>query len=80
MVFPCAHLTGPETSVVDEWQKLMREDYHAIVDGLSAEEREDLHAEWQQNLKAALDDEGKALSPATRLRRAQRCMLNAVCI
>ena len=59
---------------------MTQEDYHAVVDDLSAEEREDLRAEWQQKLRAALEDEGKALSPATRLRRAQRCMLNAVCI
>jgi len=56
----------------------MWQDYHAVVDGLSAEEREDLRAQWQQQLRVALEDEGKALAPATRLRRAQRCMLSAV--
>jgi hypothetical protein len=58
----------------------MREDYHAAVDGCNEVERESLRAEWQEKLKAALEDEGKALSPATRLRRAKRCLLNAVCV
>jgi len=43
----------------------MRQDYHAVVDNLSAEERENLCAKWQQQLRVALEDEGKALAPAT---------------
>jgi len=56
----------------------MLEEYHALVDPLTANEREVLRAEWQETLADALADEGKAMSPVARLKRAEKRMLQAV--
>jgi len=62
----------------EEFRIRMIEEYHAIVDGRSANEREALRAEWQTVVSNTLEDEGKSLSAATRLKRAEKRMLNAV--
>jgi len=61
---------------VGDYRVRMLEEYHALVDPLTPNEREALRAEWQETL--ALVDDGKAMSAATRLKRAEKRMLQAV--
>jgi len=63
---------------VDEFKVRMLEEYHALVDPLSANEREALRANWQETLADALGEEGKTLSAVARLKRAEKKMLQAV--
>jgi len=56
----------------------MIEEYHRLVDDLSPSEREALRTEWQEKLANVLEDEGKTLSAAVRLKRTEKRMLDAV--
>ena len=56
----------------------MLQEYNGIVQGLSEEEKDGLRKEWEEQLKAVLDDEAVAMSPATRLSKARKHMLQAV--
>ena len=64
--------------LVDEFKSQMLEQYHTIIKDLGPDEREALKAEWQDCLAAALEEDGKTLSAAARLKRAEKRMLDAV--
>jgi len=56
----------------------MLKEYHELVDHLSQEEKVALRGEWEKKMENVLDDEAVALSPAARLKRAEKYMLDAV--
>jgi hypothetical protein len=63
---------------VKDFNARMLEEYHTLVDPLDADEREELRAKWQETLAKALEDDGRSLSAAARLKRAEKWMLQAV--
>lgn len=63
---------------MDDFKNRMNEQYHAIVKDLGPDGQEALRAEWQECLVGALDEEGKTISAAARLKRAEKHMLDAM--
>ena len=60
------------------WRNAMLQEYNGMVQGLSEEEKDGLRKEWEDPLKAVLDDEAVAMLPATHLSKAWKHMLQAV--
>ena len=75
---PMALLITCGLCLVDEFKTQMLEQYNAIVKDLGPDEREALKVEWQDRLAAALEEDGRTLSAAARLKRAEKRMLDAV--
>ena len=75
---PMALLNTCGLCLVEEFKSQMLEQYHAIVKDLGPDGREALKAEWQEHLAAALEEDGRTISAAARLKRAEKRMLDAV--
>ena len=66
--------------LVKAWQEMMQKEYRDIVKGLSEKERRGLRKEWEEKLMVVLDNETVTLSATAHLKKAQKAMLQAVCI
>lgn len=56
----------------------MLKEYRTVVSPLKGNEREALRAKLADNMAGVVVDEGKAMSAAARLKRAEKQMLRAV--